>query len=326
MQTIRQPAQTHQTKYRSGFTIVELLIVIVVIGILAAITIVAYNGIQQRATASAASIALTQANKKLELYKVDNGTYPASGNLSAAGVTDGDVAFQYTSNGTTFCMTGTKGTTSYKVSDSTTPTAGGCAGHGQGGVAALTNYYRDPKPTTTNPAGAWDGGNTMTLANMASTWSGSGKVNRMTFSTVTSIPQGGPTLYIGSTYPVGQKFTISAGVRLVSGTGNVGSISMDRNTSAGTLTTHATGGSGTLSTTSTRTAYATFTADTAAVNDGLRLYFQISNKASGSIAEYGDINMYPGDYDASRNWASGDSPNWVWNGTANNSTSTGPAQ
>lgn len=31
-----------------GFTIVELLIVIVVIGILAAITIVAYNGIQQR--------------------------------------------------------------------------------------------------------------------------------------------------------------------------------------------------------------------------------------------------------------------------------------
>ncbi|MET0980440.1 MAG: type II secretion system protein [Candidatus Saccharimonadales bacterium] len=34
---------------RHGFTIVELLIVIVVIGILAAITIPAYNGIQQRA-------------------------------------------------------------------------------------------------------------------------------------------------------------------------------------------------------------------------------------------------------------------------------------
>ena len=36
-----------------GFTIVELLIVIVVIAILAAISVVAYNGIQQRATASA---------------------------------------------------------------------------------------------------------------------------------------------------------------------------------------------------------------------------------------------------------------------------------
>ncbi|MFZ2836491.1 MAG: prepilin-type N-terminal cleavage/methylation domain-containing protein [Candidatus Saccharimonadales bacterium] len=32
-------------KQQSGFTIVELLIVIVIIGILAAITIVAYNGI-----------------------------------------------------------------------------------------------------------------------------------------------------------------------------------------------------------------------------------------------------------------------------------------
>ena len=36
-----------------GFTIVELLIVIVVIGVLAAITIVAYNGIQSRARDSA---------------------------------------------------------------------------------------------------------------------------------------------------------------------------------------------------------------------------------------------------------------------------------
>ena len=34
---------------QKGFTIVELLIVIVVIGILAAITVVAYNGIQERA-------------------------------------------------------------------------------------------------------------------------------------------------------------------------------------------------------------------------------------------------------------------------------------
>ena len=34
---------------RKGFTIVELIVVIVVIGILAAITIVSYRGVQQRA-------------------------------------------------------------------------------------------------------------------------------------------------------------------------------------------------------------------------------------------------------------------------------------
>jgi prepilin-type N-terminal cleavage/methylation domain-containing protein len=43
-----------QTHHQSGFTIVELLIVIVVIGILATITIVAYNGIQDRARMASA--------------------------------------------------------------------------------------------------------------------------------------------------------------------------------------------------------------------------------------------------------------------------------
>jgi prepilin-type N-terminal cleavage/methylation domain-containing protein len=38
-----------KNKHQTGFTIVELLIVIVIIGILAAITIVAYNGVQDRA-------------------------------------------------------------------------------------------------------------------------------------------------------------------------------------------------------------------------------------------------------------------------------------
>lgn len=133
---------------RNGFTIVELLIVIVVIAILAAISIVAYNGIQQRAREAEASTALSQAKKKLELYKIDNSSYPTSGNLSAAGITDTDVSFQYTSNGSTYCITGTATNVSYKATESSSPTAGGCAGHGQGGVAAITNLTKDPSAVT----------------------------------------------------------------------------------------------------------------------------------------------------------------------------------
>lgn len=56
-------------KTQYGFTIVELLIVIVVIGILAAISIVSYNGIQDRASNASKTSAITSAIKTVELYK-----------------------------------------------------------------------------------------------------------------------------------------------------------------------------------------------------------------------------------------------------------------
>jgi type IV pilus assembly protein PilA len=59
-----------------GFTIVELLIVIVVIAILAAITIVAYNGIQNRAKDSSAQALGNNVIKKVEAYFTINSAYP----------------------------------------------------------------------------------------------------------------------------------------------------------------------------------------------------------------------------------------------------------
>lgn len=74
---------------QKGFTIVELLIVIVVIAILAAISIVAYNGIQNRAYDTAVQSDLTNFAKKIEQIKITNGdTYPSS--LTA------DMGFRFT--------------------------------------------------------------------------------------------------------------------------------------------------------------------------------------------------------------------------------------
>lgn len=75
----------------AGFTIVELLIVIVVIGILAAIVIVAYNGIQNSANNTVVQQDLKQLKTKFETFKIDpnggNGSYPTgSGMLTSAGL------------------------------------------------------------------------------------------------------------------------------------------------------------------------------------------------------------------------------------------------
>jgi prepilin-type N-terminal cleavage/methylation domain-containing protein len=70
-----QATQTSSAAAR-GFTIVELLIVIVVIAILAAISVVAYNGIQNRANDSAIQNDLKAVAKKLELYRAEAGVYP----------------------------------------------------------------------------------------------------------------------------------------------------------------------------------------------------------------------------------------------------------
>lgn len=66
------------SRFSSGFTIVELLIVVVIIAILAAITIVAYNSIQQRATNTVTANSVAAYARALSIYAVQNSAYPVA--------------------------------------------------------------------------------------------------------------------------------------------------------------------------------------------------------------------------------------------------------
>ncbi len=68
-----------------GFTLVELIIVIVVIGILAAIILVAYSGVTESAKAASIADGLKKFEKAVRLVAVDNGysSWPSDTNIPA---------------------------------------------------------------------------------------------------------------------------------------------------------------------------------------------------------------------------------------------------
>lgn len=67
---------------RSGFTIVELLVVIVVVAILAGIATVSYSGVRTQTVEANVRSDLNMIGKQLEAYKVLNGRYPMVEHLS----------------------------------------------------------------------------------------------------------------------------------------------------------------------------------------------------------------------------------------------------
>ncbi|MEX2006581.1 MAG: type II secretion system protein [Candidatus Saccharimonadales bacterium] len=66
-----------QKTLKRGFTIVELLIVIVVIGILAALVIVTYNGVQQKARDSERKTDINALNGLIQTYNAEKAYFPS---------------------------------------------------------------------------------------------------------------------------------------------------------------------------------------------------------------------------------------------------------
>ena len=69
-------------KKQKGFTIVELLIVIVVIGILAALVITTFTGIQQKARDTERETDIKALYGQVEAYYAQNGKYPTLANMN----------------------------------------------------------------------------------------------------------------------------------------------------------------------------------------------------------------------------------------------------
>lgn len=318
-----------KNKQQTGFTIVELLIVIVIIGILAAITIVAYNGIQQRARVASLMSDLTNAADQLKIDQTLNSNYPTS--LAAANNGQGIPAssgttYQYSYDNTTspqsFCITATNGTTSYYIDQDGSPMSGACAGQANGGATLITNLSTNPSYETDYIGAGAVGGSTVSRT--------STKAEFGTHSVQITLGTGSQSLvgfFIGAygstavpdTFKPNTTYVTSVYVYIPSGTVDM-YVSIQ--------------GSG-VATNQNQSASAT-----TSVKDGwVRLTNQFTTNASGSINMY-VINKQTISTSGTLIWADGvmitegssiytyadgSSPGWKWNGTVNDSTSVGSA-
>ena len=124
----------NKTKQLKAFTIVELLIVIVVIGILAAITIVSFGGITGQANVAAVKSDLDSNSRKLQLYYTQYGSYPTqfdANKCPSAPAADtnyciklsgSNILSNYAASNTNFTLGISNGSTCYQLTDTTSPT------------------------------------------------------------------------------------------------------------------------------------------------------------------------------------------------------------
>ncbi len=127
----------NKNKLKSGFTIVELLVVIVVIGILASITIVSYTGVTQKAIAATLQSDLSNAAKQIKMFQALSPTndLPTANNCPTPGATEICIKTSgtntliasngYTVNNTAnpkyFSLIANNGTTTYRATESSSP-------------------------------------------------------------------------------------------------------------------------------------------------------------------------------------------------------------
>ncbi len=125
--------QNKKSRYHSGFTVIELIVVITIIGILAGITIVSYGAWRHQATAAKVKSDLNSVIAAMSSYQTYNNTYPTTVPSSVA-PSSGVVLTGGSTDGVTYCVNGTSTDDSsvlYYVASETKsqgPLIGTCAG------------------------------------------------------------------------------------------------------------------------------------------------------------------------------------------------------
>ena len=135
--------------YSYGFTIIELLIVVIVIAILATITVVAYNGITAQAHESALKSDLEAAGKQLQIAKATDGDYPddASGLKKSDTTTFGN----YTHTDGDFCLDATVAGTDKVFNVTSGGVREGACGGGSGPVATTMQDFTSAQCNALTP-------------------------------------------------------------------------------------------------------------------------------------------------------------------------------
>ena len=147
----RRASLVPNNNVKQGFTIVELLVVIVVIGILAAITIVSYTGLSSKANVSSLQSDLSSAKKQLALYYIDHSAYPDSiGNDNCPSPADSKYCIKPSSGNTftyaptaasnpqSFSLFASKNGTIYSISNNSSP----ISAYATGGTVTTDGSYR----------------------------------------------------------------------------------------------------------------------------------------------------------------------------------------
>jgi general secretion pathway protein G len=63
---------------QAGFTLIELMVVIIILGLLAAITVPKFMGQSDKAKVDIAKTQIVSLESALKMYKLDNGSYPST--------------------------------------------------------------------------------------------------------------------------------------------------------------------------------------------------------------------------------------------------------